>query len=408
MSLRNLMPTLCAFINSIVIVSHAANITTLSDVSSGEIELGEWNTNFAVAKSYAEANGIPLFAFYSNPGCGQCNRLKTACNTPQFVAWRKAKKILMVFSEGGTAVKDFTRNASGKYPYLRLYWPAGNVDKKFSGRSSTIPASGSTIEEKLINCLNSYLAAWGGGSAEPIVIEPPKVGPEWNKARTLFGSFYDSNGVLAGRIQVTAGKASSGKARIKAAIMGLDGKQKNLQQKIFTIDTTTRGVLSNSKCVYNFAITNSDISGTVTIGKTIYSVSNLRTGGTLSNGTLSFMSIDLPTTFQDYPILAAYLPTPQTFVSTASKWSFARAGTPRYDRATGAFVMSSTTNPSGLKLVYKSNTGYFSGKFYVYALRTQTSVKKYTAKVTGFMVGDSGEGVVTINKVGTFACTITR
>ena len=39
---------------------------------------------------------------------------------------------------------------------------------------------------------------------------------------------------------------------------------------------------------------------------------------------------------------------------------------------------------------------------------TTASMNTNTAKVAGFMVGDSGEGVVTINKVGTFACTISR
>ena len=70
--------------------------------------------------------------------------------------------------------------------------------------------------------------------------------------------------------------------------------------------------------------------------------------------------------------------------------------------------MSETNNPSGLRLTYKKSNGYFKGSFTVYAQRSGTLAKRYTAQVTGFMVGDSGEGQVTIRNVGTYRCTISR
>ena len=69
--------------------------------------------------------------------------------------------------------------------------------------------------------------------------------------------------------------------------------------------------------------------------------------------------------------------------------------------------MSSTTNPSGLKLSYNKTKGYFKGTFYVYGDKGKTS-KKFTAKVGGFMVGTEGAGVATIKGVGEYPITITK
>ena len=141
-----------------------------------------------------------------------------------------------------------------------------------------------------------------------------------------------------------------------------------------------------------------------------YYVKPVKTGGTLSDGAFTFKLIDYPEKCEGYPLIhgASYLPISQSFTSRSSKWSFARRGALRYVTKSGDFVMSATDNPSGLKLSYRSTNGYFKGTFTVYAARNGKYVKRYSAKVSGFMVGNSGEGVVTINKVGTFSCTITR
>ena len=117
-----------------------------------------------------------------------------------------------------------------------------------------------------------------------------------------------------------------------------------------------------------------------------------------------------PEKCEGYPLIhgTKYLPFSQSFTSRSSTWSFARKGTLRYVMKSGDFVMSASDNPSGLKLSYKYTNGYFKGAFTVYALRNEKYIKRYSAKVSGFMVGNSGEGVVTINKVGTFSCTISH
>ena len=177
-----------------------------------------------------------------------------------------------------------------------------------------------------------------------------------------------------------------------------------------TADRTTTGTVSGTAGSYAFSITGSQISGTVTSNGVAYDVRPRATGGNIADGTLVFSLEDYPTVCQTYPVIDGtdYLPIEQPFSVRSMRWSFDRKGTLRYNRRSGEFEMSETDNPSGLRLTYKKANGYFKGSFTVYAERNGTVVKRYTAQVMGFMVGDSGEGVVTINKVGTFACTISR
>ena len=132
----------------------------IQNASSEAIVPGEWNTNFSNAKTFAVQNGMPLLVLWSNPGCGYCNKMKTACNTDTFVAWRKAKQIVLVISEGDVSVRDWARGSNTQFPFMRLYWPSGNVDVAFTGRSTTIPATGSSLEAQLINYLDSLLKNW--------------------------------------------------------------------------------------------------------------------------------------------------------------------------------------------------------------------------------------------------------
>ena len=411
---KNVVTVVTAF--AAIVFGQRLLAVDIENASSGPVVPGEWNTNFTAAKTYAEQNGIPLLLFWSNPGCAQCNKMKTACNTSTFVNWRKAKQIVLVISEGDATSKAFAKNSSGKYPYMRVYWPAGSVDVRFSGRSAMIPASGSTLEAQLINYLNSLLKNWtpGGvtpsqGGGETVVVDDTP-GTEWNRARKLYGCITNANGVVAGRIVVAAGKMNAKKkiAKIKVQIQDLNGKVKTLGSKNFTVKGTTIANVSGRVGSANLSIKGSALSGSVVFGGTAYGVSNVAPGGSIANGTLYFSLDSYPVSCQGYPVIGgtAFLPVSQRFTSANSKWSFARSGTLRYNRQTSQFVMSSMDNPSGLKLTYVSSTGYFKGKFTVYVSRNGRSARKYTATVGGFMVNGKGSGQVTIRNVGTYACSI--
>lgn len=398
----------------------AVNAATLDNVSANVVP-GEWTSSFAAAKAYAEKNSIPLLMFWSNNGCGQCNKLKTACNKPDFVAWRKERKIIFVFSENDPTSKSFAKNPSAKFPYMRLYWPAGGVDLKFSGRASTIPATGATLQAQLMNCVDANIKSWINGNFDPgsgTIVTPdtptptpstPQPGPEWNKARTLYGSYYTSDGLVAGRVTLKAGKINKkGTAKIKVTVTDASGKSKASSQKAFQIDATTKGSISGSFGTYAFSITGSAISGKILIPGGTFEVKPVPTGGAIPDGTLTFNLLDYPKECQGLEVIGGtkYLPLNQTFTTKSSRWTFARKGTLKYDRKIGAFVMSATDNPSGLKLSCSSGTGFFKGAFTVYAKRTDSMAKRYSATVTGYMVGGTGAGLVTIRNVGVYDCTI--
>ena len=421
---KAVLTTLCA-----LGVAGGVSAASIDDVQANVVP-GEWTSSFSAAKKYAEDNGVPLFILWSNPGCAHCNAVKTACNQSDFVKWRKARKYIMVISEGDGSAKSFVKslrgNLTGKFPYMGVYWPAGNVSYKFNGYPyNAIWSTGSTTQAKIMNCVDSKLAAWISGGGDPgsgtEVTPTPTPGPTpapapadlsaWKKARYLYGSYYTRDGALAGRVLLTAGKINAkGASKIKVSVMGFDGRAKSLGQKSFTVAGTTSGTLSNSTGTYAFSISGSSISGTLTRDGVTYEVKPVKTGGSLADGTYTFTLVDYPETCEGYSLINGtdYLPLRQAFTSRSSVWSFARKGSLRYVSSSDDFVMSSTENPSGLKLSYKSANGYFKGTFTVYARRDGRFIKRYSAKVTGFMVGASGKGVVTINRVGTFACTITR
>ena len=410
-------PVLIAFALAAVGLCRPLGAVEIENASSGAIVPGEWNTNFSAAKAYAEQNKIPMLLVWSSPGCAQCNKLKTACNTDTFVAWRKAKQIVLVISEGDGTSKAFAKNSSGKFPYVRLYWPAGGLaDVRFSARSSLAPlsgVSGATLETKFINYLNSLLKNWAPGGSSPGIDEQEEddtPGPEWNKSRKLFGSLVDPDGRIAGRLLVSAGKmnAKKGVSKVKVQVQDLNGRTKTLGSKDFTVKGTTTVKLSGNLGSANITIKGSTLSGTVYFNGMTCTVSSRAPGGSIADGTLYFNLEDGPVACQGYPVINGtdYLPAPQAFTSAGSKWSFPRRGTLKYDAKKAAFVMSPEENPSGLKLSYAPSTGYFKGSFTVYAKRGEKTIKKYKATVGGFMIGGEGDGAVTIKNVGYYGCTI--
>lgn len=138
-----------------------------ADVSLTTVSPGEWSSDFNATKSYADNYGYPMLVFWASPGCAYCSKMKKAVSTSTFLDWSKNKGILMVFSEGDTTVKSFTKNSSGNYPYMRLYWPAGNVDLKFTGRSGQM-GDGNTLEAQLISLLEWGLEGWKGAPSKPV------------------------------------------------------------------------------------------------------------------------------------------------------------------------------------------------------------------------------------------------
>lgn len=54
-------------------------------VSSGDIRLGEWNSNFSRAKAYAESNHMPMLIYWGSTSCPKCSTLKSAISNDDFL-----------------------------------------------------------------------------------------------------------------------------------------------------------------------------------------------------------------------------------------------------------------------------------------------------------------------------------
>lgn len=118
----------------------AQTLGDLQNVStSGPIVAGEWNTQYQAGLDYAKAHDCPIVLFWANPGCGNCEKLEKACNTDEFVNWRKERKFVLIFAYGGAAEKAVAKNSTGKFPYIYVNWP-GHGEKRFSGIANGMPA----------------------------------------------------------------------------------------------------------------------------------------------------------------------------------------------------------------------------------------------------------------------------
>ena len=98
-----------------------------------------------------------------------------------------------------------------------------------------------------------------------------------------------------------------------------------------------------------------------------------------------------------------YLPDGFVF-GGGGKWSFAKADSIKYKDG----VLTKTKdngNPSGLKLSFKAKDGSFKGSFKAYAIENG-KLKKYTANVTGAMIGGKGYGTAVIKKRGAIGVTV--
>lgn len=91
-------------------------------------------------------------------------------------------------------------------------------------------------------------------------------------------------------------------------------------------------------------------------------------------------------------------------IGGGAKWTLPRAGSVKWDAEEEGYVdAKESENPAGLKLTYVAKTGAFKGSFKVYGDQ-YGRLKKYTANVSGVMVGTTGYGTAVIKNVG--ACPV--
>ena len=131
-----------------------------------------WSSEFQTTKSLCEALHVPLLLVWANPGCSQCEKLWTACQSQTFQDWSCTFGGALVWVWGtGTAdareAKAFAKNSSGEFPYVCVYWPKEDgsaVYERFTGRSGRMPVRADTLEAELIASYEHYVGDYGSGS----------------------------------------------------------------------------------------------------------------------------------------------------------------------------------------------------------------------------------------------------
>ncbi|MBR4652708.1 MAG: hypothetical protein IKO72_05045 [Kiritimatiellae bacterium] len=133
--------------------------------SSAAVQLGVWHADLNKCKSYAEKNGVPLIAVWSNgESCGHCVMFEQACNQSSFKTWMKNSGCVFHFvysgDKGNTSTYNFCYKSQALYPFIRVYWKKGgkqmlNVYKH--GDQLDGSTGGSKGASKLVANLKSIL-----------------------------------------------------------------------------------------------------------------------------------------------------------------------------------------------------------------------------------------------------------
>ena len=130
-----------------------------------------------------------------------------------------------------------------------------------------------------------------------------------------------------------------------------------------------------------------------------------KAGGALPKE-LWFVS-DIDFSVDGVELLYDYLPY-EVMIETSSKWKLPKADKLVWNNNEEWFLPKNDNweNVSGLKLTYAKKTGGFKGSFYVYCVTESLKLKKYTANVSGAMVGNVGYGTATIKGIGNWPIII--
>lgn len=120
--------------------------------------------------------------------------------------------------------------------------------------------------------------------------------------------------------------------------------------------------------------------------------------------TFQLDSSDLATLLGD-DTYADYFPSALEFTTNGKKWTLPRAGSVTIKNG----VVDTTklgTNPSALKLTYKTKDGTFTGSFKAYT-KVKGKPKATTLSVSGLMIEGTGYGTAFIKRVGSIPIQIT-
>ena len=246
----------------------------------------------------------------------------------------------------------------------------------------------------------------------------------FSKAQTASGALYDSNGNLAGTVQVKAGRVNNkGIAKISATAMLINGKKMVAKPLSLNVRNGERSGSLVFRGIGDLSFEMAD-DGSFTLKGSGYTMANARIGGNLPNGTMTFqVDIDsLPLVGIDFEVIEDLLPTNvEVTVTGGRKLNAGKAVAIKYAKGRSSLAGStdsSKSNVSGLKLTYTPKTGMFRGSFNIYASNESVTpegktpkLKKIKVNMTGIFAdaggGFIGVGEAKVNKPTVWPWTVT-
>jgi len=125
-----------------------ASMGCVQAVSGMKLETGVWYTNYSVCKAYADREGIPLLAVWSNHGCIHCWYTDVVFQQETFKEWQAthdAGQVICCFMAGGDDTLDQVGSSAyrwmwtggtstlSSYPFVALWWKKGGVNIHLTG-----------------------------------------------------------------------------------------------------------------------------------------------------------------------------------------------------------------------------------------------------------------------------------
>lgn len=145
--------------------------------ASAAVTPGKWHASWSKCKKYAEENGVPLIAVWSNgDSCGHCVGFESSVNSAYFKNWMKTSGIVFMFTypgdggDGKIASKFFhwcRKNTNTAYPFVRIYWPKGKVDVATIGDKVDGNKDGTTGGKKAVAFFKDKLKKFNPVKADP-------------------------------------------------------------------------------------------------------------------------------------------------------------------------------------------------------------------------------------------------
>ena len=166
MTMKRMMITAMATL--LTVAGFAATFTKDRLAKSADVKPGYWHPDLDKCKAYATKNKLPLIAVWSNGDlCGHCVSFESACSHSTFKNWRKNSGCVFFFissadgsagRQGGSAYNWVYGNKTAKkFPFVRVYWPAGKVDICTDGDALDGGLGGATGAKKTVAWLKAKL-----------------------------------------------------------------------------------------------------------------------------------------------------------------------------------------------------------------------------------------------------------